>query len=161
MKKNIDIMNRLKYANYYIGYQEVPNEVTLCINISGCPHHCEGCHSRYLWEYEGNYISNDIESLQGKYKGMITCICFMVGDQNLEELTELLFKSKYIYGLKTCVYSGDNDVHIFNNTLQYLDYLKVGMFDLKLGGLDKQSTNQKFYKVNKCNLEDITNTFWK
>jgi anaerobic ribonucleoside-triphosphate reductase activating protein len=154
-------MNKLKYANYYIGYQEVPNEVTLCINISGCPHHCEGCHSQYLWEYEGNYISDDIDALQDKYKGMITCICFMGGDQNLEELTELLLKSKYLYKLKTCVYSGTDNIQIFNDILLYLDYLKIGRFNINLGGLDKQTTNQKFYKVNNYKLEDITNIFIK
>lgn len=154
-------MNKLKYTNCEIVFQEVPNETTLAINISGCPHHCEGCHSQYLWRYEGNYISDDIEALQNKYKGMITCICFMGGDQNLEELTELLFKTKYIFNLKTCVYSGNNDIHVFDNALQYLDYIKIGRFDIKLGGLDKQMTNQKFYKINKYELEDITNVFWK
>lgn len=154
-------MNSLKYANCYIGYQEVPNEITLCINISGCPHHCEGCHSQYLWEYEGNYISDDIDTLQDKYKGMITCICFMGGDQNLEELTELLLKSKYLYKLKTCVYSGTDNIQIFNDILLYLDYLKIGRFNINLGGLDKQTTNQKFYKVNNYKLEDITNIFIK
>ena len=152
-------MNKLKYANYYIGYQEVPNEITLCINISGCPHHCEGCHSQYLWEYEGNYISDDIEALQGKYKGMITCICFMGGDQNLEELTELLFKVKHVYNLKTCIYSGNDEAEIFDDVLQYIDYLKVGRYIEYLGGLDKSTTNQKFYKVNECKLTDITYIF--
>ena len=154
-------MNKLKYLNYYIGYQEVPNEITLCINISGCPHHCEGCHSQYLWEYEGNYISDNIDALQDKYRGMITCICFMGGDQNLEELAELLFKVKNLYKLKTCVYSGSDNISILDNTLQYLDYLKVGRFDEELGGLDKLTTNQRFYKVNNCKLIDITNTFKK
>lgn len=154
-------MNKLKYANYYIGYQEVPNEVTLCINISGCPHHCEGCHSQYLWEYEGNYISDDIEAIQDKYKGMITCVCFMGGDQNLVELTELLFKAKYVYGLKTCVYSGCNETEIFNEALQYIDYLKIGRYIKELGGLDKPTTNQRFYTVYNCKLTDTTNVFWK
>ena len=152
-------MNKLKYANYYIGYQEVPNEITLCINISGCPHKCEGCHSQYLWEYKGNYISDDIEALQDKYKGMITCICFMGGDQNLEELAELLFKTKHIYNLKTCVYSGNDDIYIFDDVLQHLDYLKIGGFNLDLGGLDKQKTNQRFYRINNCEPEEITNVF--
>ena len=52
-------MNKLKYLGYSIVFQEVPDEVTLAINISGCPHKCEGCHSKYLWEYDGHYVSDD------------------------------------------------------------------------------------------------------
>ena len=54
-------MKKLKYNGYSIVMQEVPNEVSLAINISGCPHKCEGCHSKYLWEYDGEYLIDDIE----------------------------------------------------------------------------------------------------
>ena len=37
----------LKYANFDIVFQEVPDEVTLAINISNCPNQCVGCHSKY------------------------------------------------------------------------------------------------------------------
>ena len=40
----------LKYVNTDVVFQEIPDEVTLAINISNCPCHCPGCHSRYLWE---------------------------------------------------------------------------------------------------------------
>ena len=39
----------LKYVNCGIVFQEIPDEVTLSINISNCPCHCPGCHSNYLW----------------------------------------------------------------------------------------------------------------
>ena len=93
-------MNKLKYTHYDIVFQEVPNEITLVFNISGCPHKCEGCHSQYLWDYIGNYVTDDMEEIIKKYNNLITCVCFMGGDQNLNELTELLFKIKYIYHLK-------------------------------------------------------------
>ena len=38
----------LKYVNTGIVFQEIPDEVTLAINISNCPCRCPGCHSRYL-----------------------------------------------------------------------------------------------------------------
>lgn len=152
-------MNKLKYANYYIGYQEVTNEISLCINISGCPYRCEGCHSKYLWDYTGNYMANDIDNIYNKYKGMITCVCFMGGDQNLLELSELLFKVKYVYKLKTCVYSGSDNANTFDNVIQYLDYLKIGMFIEECGGLKSNTTNQRFFKVNECKLINITDVF--
>ena len=64
-------MNKLKYLGYSIVFQEVPNEVSLAVNISGCPHKCEGCHSKYLWEYDGNYISDDIDNLIKKYQDFL------------------------------------------------------------------------------------------
>jgi anaerobic ribonucleoside-triphosphate reductase activating protein len=154
-------MNKLKYTHYDIVFQEVPNEVSLVFNISGCPYKCKGCHSQYLWEYTGSYISDEIDCIYNKYKGMLTCVCFMGGDQNLPELTALLFKVKYIYKLKSCVYSGSNNIHVFDNVLQYLDYLKIGGFIEECGGLDKTTTNQKFYVVNNCKLEDTTYKFNK
>lgn len=153
-------MKKLKYVNYDIVFQEVPNEVSLVFNISGCPHMCEGCHSEYLWEYNGTYLSDDIDDVISQYKGMISCVCFMGGDQNLHELDELLFKIKYVYNLKTCVYSGSNNISLFDNLLQYIDYLKIGCYKADLGGLDSYTTNQRFYKIDNCKLIDITSVFW-
>ena len=85
------MLKPLKYISYAIIFQEVPNEITLAFNISGCPHHCEGCHSQYLWDYEGdNLLPINMINVINKYKNYITCVCFMGGDQNIEELTEAL-----------------------------------------------------------------------
>ena len=43
----------LKYVNTGIVFQEVPDEVTLAVNISNCPCRCPGCHSSYLWDDTG------------------------------------------------------------------------------------------------------------
>ena len=51
----------LKYVNTDVVFQEIPDEVTLAINISNCPCHCPGCHSRYLWEDIG--LSLDTEAI--------------------------------------------------------------------------------------------------
>ncbi|SHF88735.1 hypothetical protein SAMN05444364_11530 [Prevotella scopos JCM 17725] len=39
----------LRYINTDIVFQEFPDEVTLAINISGCPCRCPACHSQFLW----------------------------------------------------------------------------------------------------------------
>ena len=154
-------MNELKYLGYSIVFQEVPNEVTLAINISGCPHHCEGCHSKHLWDYEGDYISDDIEWLIDKYNGLITCVCFMGGDQNQSEMLQLIHIVRS-HGLKVALYSGytDNDTH-FIPYRHTLDYLKIGPYIDKLGGLDKPTTNQRMYAYNSLDdeWEDITYKF--
>ena len=156
-------MNKLKYLGYSIVFQEVPDEVTLAINISGCPHKCEGCHSKYLWKYEGNYISDDLEDLIEKYKGLITCVCFMGGDQNQIDLLDLL-KTVQKYGLKTALYTG---LGLVNNLsiriLGNLNYLKTGKYDSSLGGLDSPTTNQRMFKWNYSTMrwDDITYRFQK
>lgn len=156
-------MSKLKYLGYSIVFQEVPDEVTLVINISGCPHKCVGCHSKYLWEYKGNYISNDLDSLIDKYKGLITCICFMGGDQNQNELTDLLIRIKQ-HKIKTALYTGSDSLSSLNaKTLNNLDYCKIGHYDSSYGGLNNPNTNQQMFKWDWEANEwcDITYRFWK
>lgn len=146
------MLEPLKYISYAIVFQEVPNEITLAFNISGCPYHCEGCHSQYLWEYEGdNLLPINMINIINKYKDYITCVCFMGGDQNIEELTEALKTCKNL-GYKTCLYSGASEVSI--KILKYLDWLKLGKYDKKLEsnnhiehGVKLATTNQHMYKI--------------
>ena len=132
----------------------------MAINISGCPHRCAGCHSEYLWQNTGEILENHITEILDKYSPMITCICFMGGDQNLDNLLQLIGLIKERYNLKVCVYSGTNDIQVFSRMLDNLDYLKIGSYREELGGLNSPKTNQKFYKVEKGVLQDITHMFY-
>ena len=116
-------MNKLKYLGYSIVFQEVPDEVSLVINVSGCPHKCEGCHSKYLWEYEGNYILDDLVGLIEKYKGLITCVCFMGGDSDPEWIATLAFRVRRDFpDLKIGWYSGRQ--HLPDNfPIQHFNYI--------------------------------------
>ena len=49
----------LRYADYDIVFQEIPDEVTLAINLSNCPNHCKGCHSAYLMEDVGEPLTEE------------------------------------------------------------------------------------------------------
>ena len=72
----------LKYVDTAITLRELPDEVTLCINLSNCPCHCKGCHSSYLAEDIGELLTiTRIEKLINENKG-ITAICFMGGDND-------------------------------------------------------------------------------
>lgn len=153
----------LKYQGYAIVLQEVPDEITLAFNISGCPHHCEGCHSQNLWEYKGNILKDDIKSVIDQYKEYITCVCFMGGDQNIDELKELCKLIKNSYELKICIYSGEDTINKFKTFIDewLLDYLKIGRYNKMLGGLDCKNTNQKMYSFIDKNIRDITHLFRK
>ena len=116
----------LKYANFDIVFQEVPEEVTLAINISNCPNQCPGCHSKYLWENTGKQLdTNELYRLVEQYKTGITCVCFMGGDNEPESVAQLARQVKKDYGVKVAWYSGKNDLPQDVST-DHFDYIKLG-----------------------------------
>ena len=155
----------VKYCSTAITFAEVPDEVSLSIQITNCQNRCKGCHSPFLRDDFGEDLEKDLSNLLERYKEQITCVCFM-GEGNdilgLQKCIDLVKK----YNLKTCVYSGE-DTGEYSWYLN-LDYLKVGPYIPERGGLNNKYTNQKMYKItdtfdkNKMytNFEDITYKFW-
>lgn len=137
----------LKYAGYSIVMQEVPDEISLAFNISGCPHRCEGCHSEFLWNDIGDGLLENMDHLLDIYGDHITCVCFMGGEQNTDELLTALWRVR-ARGLKTCVYAGCDTVDNLQDILPFVTYLKLGHYDREKGGLDSPSTNQRMYYIN-------------
>lgn len=153
----------LKYKGYTITFQEVPNEISLVVNVAGCPHHCPECHSQYLWTDDGAApLFQNLYSLINPYAKMITCVCFMGGDWDKEGLIECLqYIKRNFPWLKLCVYSGEDTLKWIFSYLPLLDYVKVGSYQKDKGGLNNTGTNQRFYKVTGFYTEDITYLFWK
>lgn len=151
----------LKYVDTKIVFQEIPDEITLAINISNCPCHCEECHSSYLVEDIGEpldlqHLTNLIDSNKG-----ITCVCIMGGDANPSEVDDIAQDIKEYYPeLKVGWYSGRQELSK-NIELGNFDYIKLGPYIEEFGPLNSKTTNQRFYKVNGKKLVDITNKFWK
>ena len=136
----------LKYLYYKEIFAEIPGEITLGVSISGCTIHCQGCHSRELWEDKGTPLTiEELQRLLDKHKG-ITCLLLLGGERDIDALTELL---QYAYKrIKTAWYCGLDLIPKGKyGILQYLDFCKVGHYDQELGGLDSPSTNQRFYKI--------------
>lgn len=153
----------LKYYNYDIVFAEIPDEVTLAVNITCCPNHCKGCHSPWLQQDGGEVLDScSIDALVGKYGGQITCFCFMGGDANPQEVERLSLYIRSNYGLiKTAWYSGKPQLSVAVNASSF-DYIKVGEYQEKYGPLNKQTTNQRLYKMNaRGEMENITSRFWK
>lgn len=163
----------IKFVNSMVVFEEIPNEITLAVNISNCQFHCDGCHSSYLRENIGEELNfKAIDELIEKNDG-ITCFCFM-GEGNDPEL--LKKDIKYIKDnypkLKIALYSGseklDDDFYWDN-----LNYIKIGPYMKAYGPLNEKTTNQRLYsevninksiKVNghwRSHWEDITEKFWK
>ena len=78
--------------------------------------------------------------------------------RNPSEL-EIALRTIRQHGLKTCLYSGCNQLEPFTKLLPLLDYLKLGAYDERLGGLDHPTTNQRFYRVERETLIDQTYLF--
>ncbi len=143
------IMKNLKIYSYDIVCQEVPDEVTLALNISGCPNRCPGCHSPWLADDVGEEMTGELmRGLIGKYEKAITCVCFMGGDANPQhiEATARWIKEKYP-DLKTAWYSG-KQVLPKDFDIMSMDYIKVGPYIEKLGGLKSPTTNQVMYRIH-------------
>ena len=164
----------IKYTDILVVFEEIPDEVTLAINISNCQNNCKGCHSAYLRDNVGDELTlRQLENLISQNDG-ITCVCFMGEGNDPEALHELiLFVKENFKGLKIGLYSGrenvDEDFYWDN-----LDYLKIGPYVEEWGPLNSPVTNQRMYKHD-CNneasmkihgkyrqsWEDITDKFWK
>jgi anaerobic ribonucleoside-triphosphate reductase activating protein len=153
----------LKYVNTGIVFQEIPDEVTLAINISNCPCHCPGCHSRYLWEDVGLPLDTEaIDAFVNQYGNEISCIAFMGGDAEPTSVNRL---AQYIHEehpqFKVAWYSGR--IRIPRGVVRAdFDYIKLGPFIKHLGPLKQTTTNQRLYRKDDNGVfEDITSRFWR
>lgn len=139
-------MSTLKYVNTEVVFREFPDEATLAINISGCPNHCKGCHSQYLWKDIGELLTDEeLDRLISKNPG-ITCVGFMGGDQDLQSVVKLSEYVKSKYNLHTGLYSGKET---FVEGAETFDYVKLGPWKEEFGPLNCSTTNQRLYKYDK------------
>ena len=147
-------------------FSEIPDEVTLAIEITNCPGHCEGCHSPWLREDIGDELTPDkLFELIDANKG-ITCVCFMGEGKDPEALKWLAMDIHARYPhLKTALYSGRKEVE--KEYDWYFNYIKVGPYIPEFGPLNYETTNQRMYQIE-AHLDDgdskridITNKFWR
>ncbi len=139
----------LKCYSYDIVCQEIPDEITLAVNISCCPNRCPGCHSPWLWGDGGELMTEEmLVSLIDRYSAAITCFCFMGGDAEPFEVERLasMIRSRYPH-IRTAWYSGKEALPD-GFDLSVLDYLKLGPYIEALGGLKSPDTNQALYRIH-------------
>ena len=149
----------MKFVSYDIVFQEIPGEVTLAINISNCPNRCKGCHSPHLQEDSGEELTENVLcDLLNNYGDAVTCVCFMGGDDSPENVVRLAKLARQFHK-KTAWYSGNS--LIYENAQQHFDYIKLGKYIEKLGGLDCATTNQRFYRIVNTTMIDMTEQFYK
>lgn len=137
--------------------------------ISGCSHHCVGCHNQHTWGYNQGvklYSQETIDSINKIFKNeYISGLTISGGDpldqpeQSLEELLTFLkwFKGEYpdkniwIYTGFTYEELFARDSHIINLILKMCDTLVDGPYveSLRDTSLDfRGSSNQKIIKLH-------------
>jgi anaerobic ribonucleoside-triphosphate reductase activating protein len=114
-----------------------------------------------LRENIGEILNEDtLMSLFDKYRGAITCVCFMGGDASPDKVEQLagFLRKKTNNSLKTAWYSGKNNLPD-NHSPANFNYIKLGQYSEKHGGLTSKTTNQRFYRIENNQMIDITHRF--
>ena len=159
----------IKFEDTAIVFREVPDEITLAINLTNCPHHCKGCHSPHLWEDRGLILTADgIDTmLEEPSCAPVTCVAFMGGDNDPAELFRINAEVKKRHpALKTCWYTGfsykDAEFRNYSSHITEFDYVKLGKYIEELGPIDQEGSNQvMFMKISPVCMKNITNRFRK
>ena len=155
----------LKYTDIKVVFREVPGEITLAINISGCPYKCKGCHSSYLAEDIGELLSFTTLSKLIKNNVGITCVSFMGGDRDPFMINTLANHiRKEFPEINIAWYSGNQELSKEIELCNF-DFIKLGPYIEEKGPLDNPNTNQIFYHIyvddnGEYNMIDITPSFW-
>ncbi len=147
----------LKYIDTDIVFQELPDEVTLALNLTGCPCRCPGCHSSHLWGDSGCELTTErLDALIEEENGNITAVSFMGGDAAPREVNRLASHIRQRFPtLHTAWWSGRTLISSDIDTANF-DYIKTGPYLAHLGGLRSPRTNQRLYRILGGALHDIT-----
>lgn len=144
------------------------------IFVSGCPHHCKGCHNPHLWDASVGTVCtektiNQIEQLL-KYKGIKRGLSILGGEplapHNRDEVLKLCQELKRrIPDLNIWVWTGykitELTQKIFSDIINTVDVIVDGPFvmDLKPGyHLWRGSSNQRIlHCINGTVVEESEN----
>ena len=138
--------------------EEIPDRVSLAVDISNCRGNCTGCHSPFLKGDIGEELTPAvIDRLVGENWG-VNCFLFLGEGQDLQTLLSLAAHVRSL-GLEAALYSGREEVEA--ELWQAFDYLKVGPYRPECGPLNSPTTNQRLYRLAGGVRTDITSRFWK
>lgn len=137
--------------------EEIPDRVSLAVDISNCRGNCEGCHSPFLREDIGEELTAGIiDSLVADNFG-VNCFLFLGEGRDPEALLSLADHVRSI-GLEAALYSGREEVEA--SFWEHFNYIKLGPYRPACGPLNNPTTNQRLYHVVEGRPEDITARFW-
>lgn len=135
--------------------EEIPDRVTLAIEISNCQGSCIGCHSPFLKQDLGEELTPEaVDALIAANFG-VNCVLLLGEGRDRDALLALAAHLRERHpGIERAVYSGRTEVE--PEIYDAFDYVKVGPYIAECGPLNERTTNQRLYH----HREDITARFW-
>ncbi len=136
--------------------EEIPDRVTLAVEITNCRGNCPGCHSPFLRRDIGEELAGTaLDKLLDENFG-VNCLLFLGEGDDLPALLALAGHVRRTHpGVELALYSGREEVEA--EIMESFDYVKTGPFVEELGPLSERTTNQRLYYRG----EDITSRFWR
>lgn len=136
--------------------EEIPDRVSLAVDISNCRGNCVGCHSPFLKKDIGEELTPEIiDALIADNFG-VDCFLFLGEGKDPAALLALATHIRSAHpSLALALYSGREDVE--PEYWEAFDYVKVGPYRPEFGPLNERTTNQRLY----YHKENITSRFWR
>ena len=136
--------------------EEIPDRVTLAVDISNCQGSCVGCHSPFLRKDIGEELTEETVDALIRDNFGVNCFLFLGEGRDKEALLSLSAHIRADHpALELALYSGREEVE--KEIWEAFDYVKVGPYRPECGPLNSRSTNQRLYYHGK----DITSRFWR
>ncbi len=140
--------------------EEIPDRLTLAVEISNCRGTCIGCHSPFLREDVGEELTPEaVDALFASNFG-VDCFLFLGEGKDPQALLALARHIRSHYDVALALYSGREQVE--DALWAAFDYVKLGPYRPECGPLNNPATNQRLYRVRDggAEREDITARFW-
>ena len=127
--------------------EEIPDRVSLAVEISNCQGSCVGCHSPFLRDDIGSELTPAlIDSLIADNFG-VDCFLFLGEGKDAAALLALAGHIRKTHpSLALALYSGREQVE--TEIWEAFDYVKVGPYLPECGPLNERSTNQRLYRLS-------------
>ena len=127
--------------------EEIPDRVSLAVDISNCRGDCVGCHSPFLKLDIGEELTTGIiDALIADNFG-VNCFLFLGEGRDPEALLGLAAHIRAAHPrMEIALYSGREEVE--PEIWDAFDYVKVGPYRPECGPLNERTTNQRLYRVH-------------
>ena len=136
--------------------EEIPDRVTLAVEISNCRGNCIGCHSPFLKKDLGDELTAEAVEKLLKTNFGVNCFLFLGEGNDPEALKAIAYYLRSSHPeLELALYSGRESVE--DELFEIFDFVKVGPYIKEFGPLNEKTTNQRLY----YHRADITSSFWR
>ena len=136
--------------------EEIPDRVSLAVEISNCRGNCIGCHSPFLKKDLGDELTAEAVEKLLKTNFGVNCFLFLGEGNDPEALKAIAYYLRSSHPeLELALYSGRESVE--DELFEIFDFVKVGPYIKEFGPLNEKTTNQRLY----YHRADITSSFWR